>query len=155
MRKPASMLMAVALLAAIALASHVASDAEAGIATFAAAGDVIALPLEGRAGDPARGLTVIRDRRTGNCLICHRLALNDEPFQGDIGPSLDGVGRRLTAAQIRLRVIDASRINPATRMPSYYRIDGLVNVAPEYSGLPVLDAQQIEDIVAYLASLKE
>lgn len=95
------------------------------------------------------------DRRTGNCLICHEAPGVDEPFQGEIGPPLAGVGARLTPGQIRLRLIDQSRINPETIMPPYYRTDGLANVDPAYAGRPALDAQQIEDVVAWLAGLTE
>jgi sulfur-oxidizing protein SoxX len=155
MRKGRSIAAAVAL-AAAAFSSTGALSSTAGIVSFAIAGDAIPEALGGGMGDAQRGLAVIRDRRKGNCLICHSLSrVVDEPFQGEIGPALDGVGRRLSAAQIRLRVVDPARLNPATLMPSYYRVEGLVNVAPEYKGLPVLDAQQIEDIVTYLSSLKE
>jgi sulfur-oxidizing protein SoxX len=122
---------------------------------FEIAGDAIPAPLEGRKGDAARGLGVILDRRTGNCLICHALSVPDEAFQGEIGPSLDGVGSRLSPGQIRLRIVDQSRLNPDTLMPPYFRVTGLINVAPEYRGKPALDAQQIEDIVTYLSGLKE
>jgi sulfur-oxidizing protein SoxX len=73
---------------------------------------------------------------------------------GNVAPSLDGVGRRLSAAQLRLRVADIQRVNPTTVMPSYYRIEGLDRVAAEYRGKPILDAGQVEDIVSYLGSLK-
>jgi sulfur-oxidizing protein SoxX len=154
MRKPLSIAATVAL-AAAAVSSAGALSSTAGIVPFAIAGDTIPEALGGGMGNAQRGLATIRDRRKGNCLICHSLSRVDEPFQGEIGPALDGVGRRLSAAQIRLRVVDPSRLNPATVMPSYYRTEGLVNVAPEYKGLPVLDAQQIEDIVTYLSGLKE
>jgi sulfur-oxidizing protein SoxX len=124
-------------------------------AAFEVAGDAIPAPLAGLTGDAARGLSIVRDRAVGNCLICHTLPLPDERFQGEIGPALDGVGARLTAGQIRLRLVDQARINPQTVMPAYYRVDGLTNVAAEYRGRPALDAQQIEDVVAYLAGLKE
>jgi L-cysteine S-thiosulfotransferase len=126
-----------------------------GLVAFEVVGDAIPAPLGGLSGDPARGLALIRDRRVGNCLICHRLNLPDEPFQGEIGPALEGVGSRLSPEQIRLRLVDQSRITPDTIMPPYYRVAGLVNVAPEYQGRPALDAQQIEDMVVYLAGLKD
>ena len=145
---------AVILMAAAILSSGSVLGGD-GLAPFEVAGDAIPAPLEGRTGDPVRGIAIIRDRRIGNCLICHSLPLADEPFQGEIGPALQGVGSRLSPGQIRLRLIDQSRINPQTLMPPYYRVAGLTNVAPEYRGRPALDAQQIEDIVAYLAGLKE
>jgi len=117
--------------------------------------DAVPKPLGNLKGDPERGESIVRDRRVGNCLICHTFPIEGEAFQGEIGPLMAGVGSRLTKGQIRLRLIDQSRINPETIMPPYYRVNGLTNVAPEYRGEPALDAQQIEDVVAYLASLTE
>lgn len=133
--------------------------ASAGLVAFDVRGDAVEMPLGGLTGDAARGLRIVRDRRNGNCLICHAMPraipLAEEPFQGVIGPSLDGVARRLSVGQIRLRMIDQSRINPATIMPPFYRTRNLRDVAPKYRGKPALDAQEIEDVVAYLATLKE
>jgi sulfur-oxidizing protein SoxX len=120
-----------------------------------AAGDEMQVPLEGRTGDAAAGRRIVVDREVGNCLICHRVPDSEEPFQGDIGPDLSGVGTRLSAGQIRLRLVDMSRLNPATIMPPYHRTEGLNRVMARYRGRPVLDAQQIEDVVAYLQSLKD
>lgn len=117
-------------------------------------GDAIPHPLGGLTGDPAHGEQLVRDRERGNCLICHQGADPREPFQGTIGPPLAGVGARLDAGQIRLRLVDASRLNPETVMPPYFRTEGLQDVAPQYRGKPALSAQEIEDVVAYLASLK-
>ncbi|MFG5410043.1 sulfur oxidation c-type cytochrome SoxX [Piscinibacter sakaiensis] len=89
------------------------------------------------------------------CLLCHTAPIPEERFQGDIGPPLAGVGARLDAAQLRLRVVDMRRLNPATPMPSYHRIDGLQRVGAAWAGRPVLDAGQIEDVVAYLRTLRE
>lgn len=125
------------------------------LAGFIVAGDAIPEPLAGRKGDAGRGEALIRDRRMGNCLICHEFPIADEPFQGKIGPPLAGIGLRLSEGQIRLRLVDQSRLNPETLMPPYYRVDGLRHVAPEYAGRPALDAQQIEDVVAYLLTLRE
>jgi sulfur-oxidizing protein SoxX len=118
-------------------------------------GDAIPEPLGGRTGDAVRGKAIVLDRRRGNCLICHAFPIEGEPFQGEIGPPMTGVASRLTKAQIRLRLIDQSRLNPETIMPPFYRVEGLTNVAPEYEGRPALDAQEIEDVVAYLAGLTE
>jgi L-cysteine S-thiosulfotransferase len=121
----------------------------------AQAGDSVDAPLSGKVGDAARGRAIVLDRASGNCLICHHVPISSEPFQGDIGPDLAGVGGRLTAGQLRLRLIDQSVLNPTTMMPPYHRVVGLVRVAPQYEGKPILDAQQIEDVVAWLVSLKE
>lgn len=125
-----------------------------GLEPFAIVGDAIPRPLGGIIGDTARGEALVRDRERGNCLICHRGADPSEPFQGTIGPPLAGVGARLDAGQIRLRLVDASRVNPQTVMPPYFRTEDLHDVAPAYRGKPALTAQEIEDVVSYLASLK-
>lgn len=147
---------AVSSLLAVALAGFCGPAFSDGVAPFAVAGDAIIAPLDGKTGDATRGRSVVLDRQVGNCLICH--AVPNEPrelFQGDIGPSFAGIGSRLSAAQIRLRVVDQRQLNPRSVMPPFYRIDGLNRVAARYAGKPALDAQQIEDIVAYLAQLKE
>ncbi|KFC63580.1 putative cytochrome c, putative soxX protein [Bosea sp. LC85] len=116
--------------------------------------DAIPKALGARVGEVARGQDILRDRERGNCLICHQGADSAEPFQGAIGPPLVGIGARLDAGQIRLRLVDSSRLNPETVMPPYYRTEGLRDVAPAYRGKPALSEQEIEDVVAYLASLK-
>jgi sulfur-oxidizing protein SoxX len=140
---------------ALACANCGACAAEAALLPFQAAGDAVPEALGGLKGDAIRGEEIVRDRRAGNCLICHRLPLKDEPFQGEIGPDLTGIGTRLSAAQIRLRLIDGSLINPQTLMPPYYRVANLNNVDPDYAERPGLTAQQLEDVTAYLASQKE
>lgn len=113
--------------------------------------DGMAQPLAAQ-GDAARGRALIVARDSANCVLCH--AVPDVRFAGDLGPSLAGVGRRLSEAQLRLRVADNLRVNPATVMPSYYKTDGLDRVAPAYAGKPILSAQEVEDVVAYLATLQ-
>ena len=121
---------------------------------YVVVGDAIPKALGARVGEVARGEDILRDRERGNCLICHQGADSAEPFQGAIGPPLVGIGARLDAGQIRLRLVDSSRLNPETVMPPYYRTEGLRDVAPAYRGKPALSEQEIEDVVAYLASLK-
>jgi sulfur-oxidizing protein SoxX len=117
--------------------------------------DSIPAPLTGGAkGDPVRGRAIIADRQVGLCLLCHSGPFPEERFQGDLAPSLAGAGARSTAGQLRLRIADPARLNPSTIMPSYFRTDGLDRVAPAYRGKTILSAQQIEDVVAYLATLK-
>jgi len=144
-----------ALLAAlvVAAAAHGAAGGAADLVDYTVRGDAVPAPLGGRTGDADRGRAIAVDRRLGNCLICHAFPLPDQPFQGEVGPPLAGVGARLSAGQIRLRLIDQSRLNPRTLMPPYYRVDGLTDVAPEYRGEPALTAQQLEDVVAYLVTL--
>jgi sulfur-oxidizing protein SoxX len=129
------------------------ASAQADGVAFRVQGDAIPAPLAGRVGDAARGEAIVRDRRNANCLACHTLPV-DEPFQGEIGPALGGIGARLSAGQIRLRVADQRLLNPDTLMPPYFGTDGLVDVDPEYAGRPALDAQALEDVVAYLVSLR-
>lgn len=124
-----------------------------GLFDFRVEGDAIAAPLVAVPGDPARGRAVVTGREA-NCLLCHALPETGARFMGNIAPSLSGIGARLTAAQLRLRIVDQSRLNPQTVMPPYYRIDGLQRVAPAWRGKPVLAAGQIEDVVAYLQTLK-
>lgn len=116
-------------------------------------GDAINAPLAAASGDPLRGREVIAGR-DANCLLCHAVAETGVRFMGNIAPPLSGVGGRLSEGQLRLRVVDQSQLNPDTVMPSYYKVDGLVRVAPAFRGKPVLTAQQIEDVIAYLKTLK-
>jgi sulfur-oxidizing protein SoxX len=116
--------------------------------------DTIPEPLAGKVGNAARGAALVRDRERGNCLICHHGDDPAEPFQGSIGPPLKGVGARLDTGQIRLRLVDMSRLDPDTVMPPYFRTENMRDVAPAYRGQPALSAQEIEDVVSYLASLR-
>ena len=121
---------------------------------FAVAGDAIPQPLTGQRGNPQRGREVVVSRLLGNCLLCHSIPIPEERFQGNIGPSLSGVAGRLSEGQIRLRIVDESRLNPATVMPPYFRVEGLHRVMPAYSGKPVLTAEQVEDAVAFVLTLR-
>lgn len=142
---------------ALAMMAALPASSEAGDALLAyrIAGDAIPGPIGGLAGDAARGRMLVLDRTVGNCLICHKVPEPSERFMGELGPDLTGVGGRLSAGQLRLRLIDQSLLNPKTLMPPYYRVDGLERVAERYRGRPVLDAQQLEDVVAYLTSLRD
>lgn len=113
-------------------------------------GDAIPDPLTAVPGDPARGLQIFTSREEGHCVLCHAVAGLDAEFQGNVGPPLTGIGARLTAGQIRYRIVDAQSIWPDTVMPSYYRTGGLRQVGDAYRGAPALSAEQIEDLVAYL-----
>ena len=138
---------ALLLLGAVALA-------EEGVQPYRVVGNAIPDSLTGRAGDPARGRKIAASRELGNCTLCHRLPLEGEAFFGDVGPDLSGVADRLTAGELRLRLVDPLRANPDTVMPAYYRIEGQQRVAVPYRGKPVLTAEQVEDVVAYLAGLR-
>ncbi len=149
-------LFAAAIYAAALLqaAAPIVASASEPLVDFVAVADGVPLPLVSGSGDAQRGRAVVLDRTRGNCLICHAAPEPDERFMGELGPSLAGVGTRLTTAQLRLRMIDQTRLNPATVMPPYYRVDGLTRVGAQYRGKPVLTAGEIEDVVAYLATLK-
>ena len=118
-------------------------------------GDAIPDSLTGAPGDPARGKTIVASRQTGLCLLCHPAPLPEEKFQGTIGPDLKGAGSRYTEGQLRLRIVNSSRIDPNTIMPAYYRLEGLDRVAPAFRGKTVLTAEQIEDVVAFLMTLRD
>lgn len=117
-------------------------------------GNEIRESLTGKPGDPEAGRRIALDRGLGNCLACHVTPIEGE-MQGNVGPELNGVAGRLTEPEIRLRVVDARILNPQTAMPAYYRVDGLYKVRKDLAGKPILSAEQIEDVVAYLMTLKE
>jgi sulfur-oxidizing protein SoxX len=118
------------------------------------AGDSIPASLTGSPGDPQRGRAIVINRQN-TCILCHPGPLAEEKFQGDLAPSLAGAGSRWSEGQLRLRLVDASRLNPETIMPSYYRLEGLDRVGRAWRGKPILSAEQIEDVVAYLVTLRE
>lgn len=124
------------------------------LANYAISGDGIDQSLTGAPGDATRGRALVAER-SSTCILCHSAPLPEVRFQGDLAPNLAGAGSRWSIAQLRLRLVDASRLNPATIMPSYYRVDGLERVGHSWQGKPILSADQIEDIVAYLASLRD
>jgi L-cysteine S-thiosulfotransferase len=121
----------------------------------AIASDGIPGSLTGARGDPARGRAIVVNRQIGLCLLCHSGPFPEERFQGNLAPDLRGTGTRWSEAELRLRIVDPSRINPATIMPAYHRTEGLARVAPAWRGKPILSAEQIEDVVAFLTTLKD
>jgi len=125
-----------------------------GLVSYAIVGDAIPASLTGSPGDPARGRALVLNR-TSSCILCHSGPFPEEKFQGDLAPYLSGTGGRWSEGQLRLRIVDASRLNPATIMPSYYRAEGLQHVGQPWRGKPILSAEQIEDIVAYLKTLRD
>ncbi|MGJ4918302.1 sulfur oxidation c-type cytochrome SoxX [Bradyrhizobium sp. HKCCYLRH2060] len=139
---------------AILIIALPATAAAQQLAPYTISGDGIAQSLTGQPGDAARGRALVL-ARSSTCILCHSGPFPEARFQGDLAPSLAGAGSRSTIPQLRLRLVDASRLNPATIMPSYYRIDGLTRVGSAWRDKPILSAEQIEDIVAYLATLRE
>jgi L-cysteine S-thiosulfotransferase len=141
--------------AAIAAATRPAAAADPALRPFVIVGDAIPLSLTGAPGDAARGKAIVTSRQTGLCLLCHSAPLPEEKFQGTIGPDLKGIGSRNTEGQLRLRIVDPRHFNPDTIMPAYYRLDGLERVAPAFRDRTVLTAEQIEDVVAFLMTLRD
>jgi sulfur-oxidizing protein SoxX len=111
-------------------------------------------PLGGLVGVPERGARIASDQHAGNCYACHVLPLAADEFYGNLGPPLAGIASRQSVGMIRLHVVDQTRFNPETVMPGYYRrFEQLNRVAEEFRGRTYLSAQQIEDVVAWLATL--
>ncbi len=140
---------------AAAALSCAPSHAGEALRSYVIVGDAIPASLTGAKGDADRGRKIITTRQIGLCLLCHSGPFPEEKFQGDLAPDLRGVGARWSEGQLRLRVVDARKLNPDTIMPPYYVVDGLNRVAPSFRGKPVLTAEQIEDVVAFLATLRE
>jgi len=144
-----------ALAIAAWLVSGVASaPAAEALRSYAVVGDAIPDSLTCVPGDAARGKAIVVSRQTGLCLLCHSAPLPEEKFQGTIGPDLKGAGSRYTEGQLRLRIVDQGLVNPGSIMPAYYRLDGLEHVAAAFRGKTVLTAQQIEDVVAFIKTLR-
>jgi sulfur-oxidizing protein SoxX len=135
------------LLACMAMAQVQAAPA------YRVVGDAIAAPLTTQPGDATRGRAIVVNRQVGLCLLCHSGSLPEERFQGNLAPTLDGAGSRWSEGQLRLRLVDARALNPNSIMPAYFQTDGLTRVAPAVQGKPLLNAQQIEDVVAFLRTL--
>jgi sulfur-oxidizing protein SoxX len=119
-----------------------------------ASADGIERPLDGLQGDAARGRAIVASRQQGLCLLCHRGPIPEERFQGTLAPDLAGAGSRWSAAELRAKLVDGRRQNPASIMPAYYATEGLAQVGREWRGKTIFTAQQLEDVVAYLVTLK-
>jgi sulfur-oxidizing protein SoxX len=128
---------------------------QGGLRPYTVVGDAIPDPLTGTPGNPERGRSIVVNRQVGLCLLCHTGPYPEERFQGTLAPDLKGTGSRWSQGQLRLRIVDASRLNADTIMPPYYLLEGLARVAPAFQGKPLLTAEQIEDVVAHLATLRD
>ncbi len=153
----AGMVTRLALLAAAPAAFAQGQPAAAPVlVNFVVKDGAVAASLTGKPGDAAKGRAVVTGRTLGNCIACHAVAkLSGEPFHGNIGPALDGVANRLSEGQMRLRLIDATQVNPDTIMPPFYRVDGLNKVMAPFQGKTILTAEQVEDALAFLLTLKD
>jgi sulfur-oxidizing protein SoxX len=132
----------------------VTAVAQEALVPYRVVGDAIPEPLTGAKGDAARGRAIVANRQN-TCLLCHPGPFPEERFQGDLAPDLRGAGSRWSEGQLRLRLVDGRKLNPATIMPAYYRVDGLQRVLPAFRGKPILTAEQIEDVVAFLVTLRD
>jgi sulfur-oxidizing protein SoxX len=150
----ASLALALAMASATAASPSIGAESVP-VAAYTVVGDAIPLPLTATRGDAGRGRAIVANRQVGLCLLCHTGPFADERFQGNLAPDLAGAGKRWNAGQLRLRLVDGRRLNPQTIMPAYYRTDGLVRVGRAWQGKPVLSAQQIEDVVAFLQTLRD
>jgi L-cysteine S-thiosulfotransferase len=128
--------------------------AQEALRPFQVVGDAIPQSLTGANGDASRGRAIVTNRQN-TCLLCHSGPFPEEKFQGNLSPDLKGTGSRWSEGQLRLRLVDAARLNPETIMPSYYRVEGLTRVGSAWRGKPILTAEQIEDVVAFLSTLRD
>lgn len=144
--------LAAMLLAGVLALAGLPASAQS-VASYRVSGDGIAEPLDGLAGNVARGRALVTNRQQGLCLLCHGGPFPEERFQGNLAPDLTGAGRRWTAAQLRLRLVDPGRLQADSIMPAYHRTEGLARVAPARRAKPIFSAQQIEDVVAFLTTL--
>ena len=114
----------------------------------------IAQSLTGKPGDAVAGRQAAINRKQGNCLACHVMPIPEQPFHGEIGPDLAGIASRYSEGELRLRVVDSKIINPDSFMPAFYKNEGFHRVLKKFQGKSILTAEQVEDIVAYLLTLK-
>ncbi|WP_425087360.1 sulfur oxidation c-type cytochrome SoxX [Stappia sp.] len=142
--------------AACVLLLGVATASASDIASFEVVDGKILQPLTDVAGDPVAGRQAVVDRKLGNCLACHTASdLSSEPFHGEVGPPLDGVADRWDEASLRMIVVNAKMVYDGTIMPAFHRVDGLNLVMDSFADKPILTAQQVEDVVAYLKTLSQ
>lgn len=143
-----------AALRVLVVAALFAAQPARGAEPYVVDGDAISLSLTGKPGDPAAGRAIVGDRRRGLCLLCHSGPFPEERFQGNLAPDLAGAGDRLDEGQLRLRIVASRRLNPDTIMPSYGKSSGFALPAAAFAGKPILTPQEIEDVVAFLKTLR-
>jgi L-cysteine S-thiosulfotransferase len=144
-----------ALILPLLCSSNATMAQSQGVSNIKIEGDSIPLSLDGLSGDAARGRAIVVNRQKGLCLLCHSGPFPEERFQGNLSPSLAGAGSRSSAGQIRLRMVNSELVNKDSIMPAYHRIEPFNRVAPAFNGKPILNAQEIEDVVAFVMTLKE
>lgn len=151
MSKRALIAGAVSLALSLAAASANAGDS---LVMYNVSGNAIPKSLTGKPGDPKKGRALAIARKKGNCLACHMMPIPEQDDHGQIGPALYGVANRMSVPELRLRIVDPKVVNPNTAMPAFYRTEGLHRVRKQFRGKPILTAQEVEDVVAYLSTLK-
>ncbi len=142
------------MFAALAFSAAATPAICAPLAAFEVVNDGIPVALTNAPGDAIRGRMIVGNRQIGMCMLCHQAPIAEDRFQGDISTNFAGVGARWTVPQLRLRIVNSRQINPASVMPAFYRTDGLERVTATARDKPILDAQQVEDVVSWLVSLK-
>lgn len=143
-------------LAAAGIVGLALSGATAGTPDYKIVDGGIPTSLTGEAGDAAKGQETMTNRKLGNCLACHAVSeLSNLPFHGEVGPPLDGVADRYTEAQLRLLLVNAKAVFEGTIMPAFHKTDGYNRPLDKFAGKPILTAAQVEDVLAYLKTLKE
>lgn len=147
--------MAIGLAGAVVLLAGKATWAEELVAYNVVDEISIPVPLTDQAGDPAKGRELATNRKKGNCLACHVMPIPEQSFHGETGPSLQGVASRYKIGELRLRVVNPKVLNPDTMMPAFYRNDGFHRVAKKFQGKTILSAQEVEDLLAYLMTLRQ
>lgn len=140
--------------AVLALLAGSVAPGHAELVAYKIVGDAIPASLTGSQGDAARGRAIVANHNLGLCLLCHSGPFPEDKFQGTMAPDLADAGARWGEGQLRLRIVDASKFNPQTIMPPFYRVDRLARVPPAFRDKPVLTAVEVEDVVAYLMTLK-
>jgi len=138
-------------LVGVALFGTLAASANA--ADYMIVENTIPASLTGKPGDPAAGKKIAISRKKGNCLACHVMPIPEEQFHGEVGPDISDVGSHFTEAELRMRLVDAKMLNPDTIMPAFLK-PGTVDVLKKFKGKTILKAQEIEDVIAYLMTLK-
>lgn len=149
--------MFVAVLWAVSMGTGVAVAADVAPADVIYEDNAVKAALAAAPGDPAAGAKAFASRSLGNCLACHAVSvLSEELFHGDVAPPLDGVADRWTPEELRAIVADAKKVfGPETMMPGFYSLDVGINVREDLVGKTILTAQEVEDVVAFLGTLKE
>ena len=142
------------LVAGVSMALLAQAACAQAIARYDVVADAVPAPLTGEAGDPQRGRAIVANRQAGLCLLCHSGPIPEERFQGNLAPDLAGAGGRFTPGQLRLRVVDPRRVNPQSFMPAFHAEHNPSRIGAAWAGKPILTAQQVEDVVAYLATLR-